>query len=121
MNANENDKLKDLFGRLPEVKLPAAFRAEMMKKIAAEAARRRKRSERLSWAALIAASLAVLGLAVAALRRLGVFQTLSQMPEIHLSFPEIERADLGLSLFVGGLVLLLLCADHLLRRKYNKL
>ena len=61
----KNDILKDLFSRMPEEELPASFRANAIRQIMAEAERIRKRNERWGWIAVIAASLLMVGIAIA--------------------------------------------------------
>lgn len=108
---NENDFLKDMFRKLPEEKLPQDFRMQMMQKITAEAARIRKRNERLGLLSIIAASLVIVGLAVAALLYL-------KLPEIEISLTSL--ASVPFYFYIGALVLLLLTGDYIMRRQYRK-
>ena len=106
----ENDWLKPLFSRLPEEDLPASFREELMKRIVAEAARISKRNERIGLLTVILASLAIAGLSAGALLYAGIFRLRWEMPEL---------ITLPFYLYIGGLTLLLLGIDYLLRRTYR--
>jgi hypothetical protein len=107
----ENDWLKPLFSRLPEEDLPASFREEMMKRIHTEAARIRKRNELIGLLTVILASLAVAALAAGAIGYTGIPHREWKMPEL---------VCLPFYLYIGGLSLLLLGLDYLLRQTYRK-
>ena len=57
---------------MPEEELPASFRANVMRQIMAEAERIRKRNERWGWIAVIAASLSMIGIAIASFLYMGI-------------------------------------------------
>ena len=122
MNQTEQDILKLMFEQMPEEVLPPTFQSEMMLRIRAEAVRIVKRNNRLRILALIAASITIIGLSVAALIYLGVSPTtvLANMdfPSIKLDFPAIPF--LSYYLYFGLLVLILLLADLWLRQAYYK-
>jgi len=111
-----------MFEQMPEEVLPPTFQSEMMLRIRAEAVRIVKRNNRLRILALIAASITIIGLSVAALIYLGVSPTtvLANMdfPSIKLDFPAIPF--LSYYLYFGLLVLILLLADLWLRQAYYK-
>jgi hypothetical protein len=107
----ENDRLRLLFGRMKMEELPGSFREEMMGRIFREAARRKRRNERLGLAAVIAASVAFMGLAAGALLYAGV-------PRVEWRMPELET--LPFYLHIGALSLLLLGMDFFIRRAYRK-
>lgn len=108
---NEKDILKDLFGKLPQEQLPADFRSQMMQKILAESVRIKKRNERLSWLAVVIASLFIVGLMVLAFLYL-------EIPRIHITLPSPE--NIPFYLYIGFLSLLLLAGDYLMRKKYKE-
>lgn len=116
MNINNNDKdfLEGLFGQLPEKPLPVDFRERIMRQIAEETARVGKRNERLSWIALIAASILILGLGVAA------FLYMGGMPRISLSVSAQALGIVPFYVYIASLTLLLLLGDYLFRKKYRK-
>lgn len=107
----KDDILKELFGQIPEEPLPVSFRTDVMRRIAAETERIRRRNERLGWIALIAASLAMLALAAGTLFYVGI-------PKISVSLPKMDIDPFYLS--IGLMALLLLGMDHLLRRRIGK-
>lgn len=107
----EQDWLKALFGRLPGEDLPDSFKEALMKRIDAEAARIRKRNELIGLLIVSLASLAIAALAAGALFYAGVRWKRWELPEL---------VSLPFYLYIGGLTLLLLGADHLLRRTYRK-
>ena len=109
MNPTEHDILKTIFSHLPEETLPSTFQAETMQRIRKEAIRVEKRDKFLRLLALIAASIATIGLAVAALIYLHIPQNMIEFPRV--SFPSYY-------LYFGILVLILLFADHLFRKFY---
>lgn len=100
---------EQLFGQLPEERLPMDFRATLMQKVMRQAAVKRKRSERLGWLALILASIALIALAVASLAYLDF-----TWPHFELfkgdSYPFYGS--------IGVLALLLLVVDYKLRQLY---
>jgi hypothetical protein len=110
-NGTKYDLLETLFSRMPEEALPGNFQAEMMQRIRKEAVRIRKRNQLLNLSALIAASLAIIGLAVAALIRIGI-------PQYHFDFQSITIPPFYLCL--GALSLILLLGDYLFRQAYYK-
>ena len=77
----KNDILKDLFSRMPEEELPASFRANAMRQIMAEAERIRKRNERWGWIAVIAASLLMVGIAIASFLYMNISPISVQIPK----------------------------------------
>lgn len=115
MNINNNDKdfLEGLFEQLPEKPLPVDFRERIMRQIAEETVRVGKRNERLSWIALIAASILILGLGVVAFLYMG-------MPRISLSVSVQALETVPFYVYIASLTLLLLLGDYLFRKKYRK-
>jgi polyferredoxin len=107
----ERDILKTVFDRMPEEALPQTFIPDMMQQIRKEAVRIRKRDERLRIVALVAASLAIVGLAAAALLYTGI-------PQMKIEFPRITIPPSYI--FIGILALVLLLADSLFRQNYYK-
>ena len=103
----KNDILKDLFSRMPEEELPASFRANVMRQIMAEAERIRKRNERWGWIAVIAASLLMIGVAIASVLYMGI-------PKISVPIPDLDA--LPFYVYIGMLTLILLGADYKLRQ-----
>ena len=78
----KNDILKDLFSQMPEEELPASFRANAMRQIMAEAERIRKRNERWGWIAVIAASLLMVGIAIASFLYMNIPPISVQIPNM---------------------------------------
>ncbi len=78
----KNDILKDLFSRMPEEELPASFRANAIRQIMAEAERIRKRNERWGWIAVIAASLLMVGIAIASFLYMNISPISVQIPNM---------------------------------------
>ncbi|MDR1335524.1 MAG: hypothetical protein LBK22_01695 [Tannerella sp.] len=105
------DVLKAMFRRMPDEPLPPDFLPEMMQRIRAEAARVRKREACRRAVALVAASLTIAGLAVAALIYPGI-------PSFRVDLPQIFIPPFYI--YIGFLTLVLLFADGWLRQKYFK-
>jgi hypothetical protein len=106
----EQDVLKSIFDRMPEEKLPSSFQSVVMQRIEKEAVRISKRNGRLRLLALISASGTVVGVVVAALIYLDIPSIGIEIPPV--SFPPFYP-------IFGLLALVLLVADHLLRRLYK--
>ena len=64
-NQKQPDILENLFRQMPEQELPASFRLNVMQQIAKETVKVKKRNEWFGLAAVIAASLGMLGMAAA--------------------------------------------------------
>ena len=105
----KNDILKDLFSRMPEEELPASFRTNVMKQIMAEAERKRKLGER--WIAVIAASLLMIGIAIASFLYMGI-------PKISVQIPDMSAFPFYA--YIGMLALILLGADYKFRQIYKR-
>ena len=95
----KTDYLKGLFSQLPQTKLPGTFRSDLMRKIQFEAAHQHRREEHLSLIATILASLVMIALATSSL--------------IYLEIPAVR---LPAVVHDGSFALLLLLADHLIRK-----
>lgn len=107
----KNDILKDLFGRMPEEELSASFRTNVMRQIMAEAERRRKREERWGWIAVVAASLLMIGIAIASFFYMGI-------PKISVPIPDMNT--FLFYVYIGMLALILLGADYKFRQIYKR-
>ena len=105
----KNDILKDLFSRMPEEELPASFRTNVMKQIMAEG--RRKLGERWGWIAVIAASLLMIGIAIASFLYMGI-------PKISVQIPDMSTFPFYA--YIGILALILLGADYKFRQIYKR-
>ena len=105
----KNDILKDLFSQMPEEELPASFRANAMRQIMAEAERIRK--ERWGWIAVIAASLLMVGIAIASFLYMNI-------PPISVQIPNMST--LPFYAYIGMLALILLGADYKLRQIFER-
>ena len=68
-NKKNPDILESLFRQMPEEELPASFRLNVMQQIAKETVKVKKRNEWFGLAAVIVASLGMLGMAAAFLFR----------------------------------------------------
>jgi hypothetical protein len=90
--------------------LPASFREEALRRMRKAAAARRRRSEALGLLAVTMASAGIMALAVVALLKAGL------LPAARWKAPEPPE---GLAFYacVGGLTLLLLLADCVIRRR----
>ena len=104
-----NNSWEQLFAQLPEERLPMDFRATLMQKVMRQAAIKRKRNERLSWLALIMASIALIALAVASLAYLDFSWT---------PFELFKGESYPFYCLIGVLALLLLMLDYKLRQLY---
>ena len=104
-----NSSWEQLFTQLPEERLPMDFRATLMQKVMRQAAIRRKHNERLSWLALIMASIALIALAVASLAYLDFSWT---------HFELFKGECYPFYCLIGVLALLLLMLDYKLRQLY---
>ena len=107
----KNDILKDLFSRMPEEELPASFRANAMRQIMAEAERIRKRNERWGWIAVIAASLLMVGIAIASFLYMNISPIFVQIPNM---------STLTFYAYIGMLALILLGADYKFRQLFKR-
>ena len=107
----KNDILKDLFSRMPEEELPASFRANAIRQIMAEAERIRKRNERWGWIAVIAASLLMVGIAIASFRYRNISPISVQLPNMR---------PLPFYAYIGMLALILLGADYKFRQLFKR-
>lgn len=107
----KNDILKDLFSRMPEEELPASFRANAIRQIMAEAERIRKRNERWGWIAVIAASLLMVGIAIASFLYMNISQISVQIPNM---------STLPFYAYIGMLALILLGADYKFRQLFKR-
>ena len=107
----KNDILKDLFSRMPEEELPASFRANAMRQIMAEAERIRKRNERWGWIAVIAASLLMVGIAIASFLYMNISPKSVQIPNM---------STLPFYAYIGILALILLGADYKFRQLFKR-
>ena len=107
----KNDILKDLFSHMPEEELPASFRANAMRQIMAEAERIRKRNERWGWIAVIAASLLMVGIAIASFLYMNI-------PPISVQIPNMST--LPFYAYIGMLALILLGADYKFRQLFKR-
>lgn len=107
------DNLEALFRQLPEKELPAAFRFNVMQQIRQEAARQQKRNERIGILLAALASAFMAALAVLALFYI-------DLPRVHFPRVSFDPASLSFYLYISALTLLLLGADHILRRAFHK-
>lgn len=107
----KNDILKDLFSRMPEEELPASFRANAIRQIMAEAERIRKRNERWGWIAVIAASLLMVGIAIASFLYMNIYPISVQIPNM---------STLPFYAYIGMLALILLGADYKFRQLFKR-
>ncbi len=110
-NSKDKDFLNTLFRQLPEEELPVSFRHSMMQKVFTEAARIKKRNERITLATVIIASLVMIGLATLVFIHLDIEKQRFTFPQI--SFPPFY-------VYIGALTILLLAIDHLFRSLYKK-
>jgi fatty acid desaturase len=113
MNEKEykKDWLKPMFSQLTKEELPASFRDNIMKRIRAEADRKKKRNELMELAAVCVASLAFIGLAAGAI-------LYTSLPDVAWWTPDF--ITLPFYLYIGALTLLLLGVDHFFRQMYRK-
>ena len=96
---------------MPEEELPASFRANAMRQIMAEAERIRKRNERWGWIAVIAASLLMVGIAIASFLYMNI-------PPISVQIPNMST--LPFYAYIGMLALILLGADYKFRQLFKR-
>lgn len=105
------DLLEGLFKRMPEEKLPASFRSNVMRQILLEDAKAKKRNERFSLLTVVLGSLAMISLAISSLIYM-------EIPKIRV--PNIEVSDLYFYLYIGAITLALLFADYKFRKVFRK-
>lgn len=123
---SHKDILDDLFGQIPEEPLPAGFRNNLMEQIRMEAVRAVKRKERRGLISIIAASVAIIAVAIGTLYKYGMLRAgMWLKPEATL-FPDIPAIDFpslsnySFSLFIGVLALILLALDYYLRKIFRE-
>jgi hypothetical protein len=108
---NTKDPWKDWFASLPEKKLTDDFRERLMERVAMEAARMKKREERVGLLVTVLLALVILlvgGLAFVYL----------EIPMVRFRMPDWSL--LPFLIYIGGLVFLLLLLDHKFRRYYEQ-
>lgn len=105
------DLLEDLFKCMPEEKLPASFRSNVMRQILLENAKAKKRNERFSILAIVLGSLAMISFAISSLIYMGI-------PKITV--PGIDLSVLYFYLYIGAITLALLFADYKFRKVFRK-
>lgn len=110
-NREQPDLLEDLFKHIPEEELPASFRSNVMRQIMLESAKAKKRDERFSLLAAIAASLIMISLAIVSFIYMGI-------PQITL--PKISTSALSFYIYIGSIAFLLLWGDYKLRNRFKK-
>ncbi|MGL5273794.1 MAG: hypothetical protein ACRC8J_10000 [Phocaeicola sp.] len=117
---SNNDKLKELFNKLPDDNVKASFRANVMLQVVAEANRIKKRNERWVMFATATASLFMVALAIVTLSYMNV--TLSSIDSFFKEFIiEISNAKiLNFYLFIAFLAMILLFLDYKIRDLYNR-
>lgn len=114
---NPEDILANLLRQLPEEELPASFRLNVMQQISRETVKVRRRNEWWGWAAVIAASLGMLGIAAGSL-----FYYMG-MPEIScpkITWTAIHLPIYSFYLYIGLLTLVLLFLDYKFRKVLRK-
>ncbi|WP_288208069.1 hypothetical protein [uncultured Parabacteroides sp.] len=111
------DILEKLFNQLPEEELPASFRLNVMQQITSEAAKVQKRNERFGLAAVVIASLGMLGMAIALIL---YYIGLPETAEIQIRWPQIDTGIFSFYFYIGILALLLLFLDYRLRKLFHK-
>ncbi|WP_075559013.1 hypothetical protein [Parabacteroides timonensis] len=111
------DILEKLFSQLPEEELPASFRLNVMQQITSEAAKVQKRNERFGLAAVVIASLGMLGMAIALIL---YYIGLPETAEIQIRWPQIDTGIFSFYFYIGILALLLLFLDYRLRKLFHK-
>ena len=116
-NQKQPDILENLFRQMPEEELPASFRLNVMQQIAQETVKVKKRNEWFGLAAVIAASLGMLGMAVA-------FLFYMDFPQIiwpnKIEWPQIDLPIFSFYFYIGILTLILLFLDYKLRKVFHK-
>ena len=111
MNQNEQDILKSIFSRLPDEQLPHDFQSEIMHIVRKVTVGINRRNELLRGLALIAGTLFMIGITVAAFTFMGI-------PQIIIDFPPVSIPPSYI--YFGLLVLVLLFSDQILRQIYYK-
>ena len=110
-NKKNPDILESLFRQMPEEELPASFRLNVMQQIAKETVKVKKRNEWFGLAAVIVASLGMLGMAAA-------FLFYMDFPQITV--PKIDLPIFSFYFYIGILTLFLLFLDYKLRKVFRK-
>ena len=107
----KNDILKDLFSRMPDEELPASFRANTLWQNKNETERIRIRIERWGWIAVSAASLLMVGIAIASFLYMNI-------PPISVQIPNMST--LPFYAYIGILAIILLGADYKFRQLFKR-
>lgn len=103
-------RLEETFSRLTETELPEAFRANIMRQVMRTAEAKRRRDGIIGLLMVILASIFMAALAIVSCLYLA--------PQ-RIEIPDMETSSLPFYLSLGGLTLLLLTADYLLRKRYR--
>lgn len=111
------DILEKLFAQLPEEELPTSFRMNVMRQIAHEAAKAQKQSERFGLAAVIIASLAMLGITAYLIH---YYIGLPEMGGLQIRWSKIDSTIFSFYSYIGLLALLLLWLDYRMRKVFHK-
>ena len=107
-NKKNPDILESLFRQMPEEELPASFRLNVMQQIAKETVKVKKRNEWFGLAAVIVASLGILGM------------DFPQIPVPKITWPKIDLPIFSFYFYIGILTLFLLFLDYKLRKVFRK-
>lgn len=107
----DNDKFKDLFGKLPDEQLPKDFRFAVMKKVHLASLEKQRKTEVWSWILVSFTALIMLGLGIFAIWYVG-------LPDLTIRKPDLS--SLGFYCFIGICALILLGLDYILRRHYYR-
>lgn len=126
MNTNKfsDDKLKEIFEKMPEDILPNDFRARVMKNVMAENTRRKKQGDFYYWVGLFAVCAGMLSVIVLAIIiQLGSRELEMNWNILISSFKNIFSSLKGISeygfyIFVAILSLILLGLDYVLRKHF---
>lgn len=114
---NNPDRLGELFSQLPEEELPASFRLDVMQQVAREAAKAQRRSERWGLAAVITASLVLLGMTAYLIH---YYIGFPEDTGRNIQWPKIDSGLFSFYSYIGLLALLLLWLDYRLRKVFRK-
>lgn len=116
-NKKNPDILENLFRQMPEEELPASFRLNVMQQITRETVRTGKRNEWLGLAAVIAASLGIMGIAIASIL---YYMGLPEMTWSQITWPKIDLSAFSFYFYIGILTLILLFLDYKFRKVFHK-
>jgi hypothetical protein len=125
MKTEDKDVMRNLFAQLHDEQLPRDFNLKVMEKIRLEAARKERMAGLQAVIGYVLCGAIMIAACIFACRYTGFSPELPDMQSLLRPFEQpdfeaLKSPSFLFSLYIGGLALLLLVADSLLRRHYRK-